>query len=192
MRIYDYDGATGELMGERDARVVPGRENIADTDPAKFLVPANATTLAPPTAEGGHARVFVDGAWSQVADHRGETWFAADGREGEVDFLGDPASRDLTASPPPPPAPTLADFQAAIDGHVDAVAGARNYSSGTSCASYAASTVPQWQAEAAAFIAWRDAVWAHAYAELDKVENGQRPVPAVADFVAELPAIVWP
>lgn len=88
--------------------------------------------------------------------------------------------------------PTLADFQAAIDGHVDAVAGARNYSSGTSCASYAASTVPQWQAEAAAFIAWRDAVWAYAYAELDKVENGQRLTPAVADFVDELPAIVWP
>lgn len=90
------------------------------------------------------------------------------------------------------PPPTLADFQAAIDAHVDAVAGQRNYSSGTSCASYAASTVPQWQGEATTFIAWRDGVWAYAYAELDRVETGQRPAPAVTDFVAELPTIVWP
>lgn len=97
-------------------------------------------------------------------------------------------------TPPPSvePEPTLADYQAAIQGHVDDVARTRLYSGGNACASYAASTVPQWAAEAAAFVAWRDAVWVYAYAELGKVENGQRPQPTIPAFVDELPAINWP
>lgn len=38
-------------------------------------------------------------------------------------------------------------------------------------------------------VAWRDAVWAHAFAELGKVQHGQRPQPTVEDFIAELPVI---
>jgi len=52
--------------------------------------------------------------------------------------------------------------------------------------------VPQWAAEAAAFAAWRDAVWTYAYAELAKVQAGQRAQPTVTDLIAELPAIIWP
>ena len=43
--------------------------------------------------------------------------------------------------------------------------------------------------EAAAFIAWRDDVWAYACAELDKVQAGVR---MVADFIEELPVMRWP
>jgi hypothetical protein len=83
-------------------------------------------------------------------------------------------------------------FRSAIQAHVDATARGRNYDGGNSLASYTSSTNPAWAAEATAFVAWRDAVWIYAYAELDKAMTGQRPVPEVEAFVAELPAIAWP
>jgi hypothetical protein len=90
------------------------------------------------------------------------------------------------------PASAIDDYRAAIQAHVDATARARNYDSGLTCASYVGSTNPAWAAEAAAFVPWRDAVWVYAFAELDKVQNGQRPQPSIAEIIAELPAIVWP
>lgn len=100
---------------------------------------------------------------------------------------------ELAASEAEPAPVTIAACQAAIDRHVDTVARERNYSSGVSLASYASSTVPLWRAEAEAFIAWRDAVWAYALAELASVQSGDRAAPdTVEAFVEELPAIVWP
>ncbi|AZN72731.1 hypothetical protein D5400_16910 [Georhizobium profundi] len=83
-------------------------------------------------------------------------------------------------------------FRLAIQSHVDQTAQSRRYDSGNSLASYVASTNEAWAAEAQAFVAWRDEIWAHAYAELDKVTAGARPVPEVAELMAELPAMVWP
>lgn len=89
-------------------------------------------------------------------------------------------------------APDQAAFERAIDAHVNAVAGERGYSSAVSLASYVASTVPLWKAEAEAFVAWRDAVWTYALAELEKVKAATRVVPTLDAFIAELPAMVWP
>jgi hypothetical protein len=83
-------------------------------------------------------------------------------------------------------------FRLAIQAHVDQTAQARRYDSGNSLASYVASTNEAWAAEAQAFVAWRDAVWVHAYAELDKVTAGDRPVPGLDEFMGELPVIEWP
>jgi len=95
-----------------------------------------------------------------------------------------------------PPVPTTEDmveaFRAAIQSHVDTVATSRRYDSAVSLASYVASNNPVWAAEAQAFVVWRDAVWVYAYAELDKVLNGQRLQPGVGEFISELPAIEWP
>jgi hypothetical protein len=63
---------------------------------------------------------------------------------------------------------------------------------GVTLASYVASTNPQWAAEAQAFVAWRDAVWAYSYTELAKVQAGQREQPTVEDFLTEIDQIVWP
>lgn len=96
---------------------------------------------------------------------------------------------------PEPESPTLEDYRAAIRAHVDATAQARDYDNAVSCASYVNSTNPQWAAEAQAFVAWRDAVWAYVFAELAKVENGERAAPTVEVFVAELVdavPMVWP
>lgn len=112
--------------------------------------------------------------------------------EGGVFALVDPPPPEPE---PEPESPTLEDYRAAIRAHVDATAQARDYDNAVSCASYVNSTNPQWAAEAQAFVAWRDAVWAYVFAELAKVENGQRPQPAIEEFVGELTAAVpmeWP
>jgi hypothetical protein len=93
---------------------------------------------------------------------------------------------------PPSDPVSVDDYRQAIQGLVDETAVARRYNSGDALASYVASTVPAWKAEAEAFVAWRDAVWQYAYAELAKVEGGERDQPPIADFLLELPAIVWP
>lgn len=83
-------------------------------------------------------------------------------------------------------------FRVAIQAHVDETARGRSYDSGNSLASYVASTNAAWAAEAQIFVAWRDAVWIYAYAELDKVMSGDRTIPTVEAFIGELPVIEWP
>jgi hypothetical protein len=85
-----------------------------------------------------------------------------------------------------------ARFQAAIEAHVNVTAHARGYHSDVSLASHVASTIPAWAAEATAFIAWRDAVWLHVFAQLALVESGDREEPTIDGLIAELPAISWP
>ncbi|PWK65885.1 hypothetical protein [Aminobacter sp. AP02] len=87
---------------------------------------------------------------------------------------------------PPPP---VNSYKTAIVAHLDAKAQERRYDNAVSIATYVGSTNSQWATEAAAFVAWRDAVWA--YAELDKVMNGERPQPTVVEFVTELPLLPW-
>lgn len=82
-----------------------------------------------------------------------------------------------------------AAYTAAIEGHVEATARARGYTSAVSCATYATSTVPAWQAEGAAFVAWRDAVWTAALAMLAAVQAGGE-IPESP--IAGLPEMVWP
>ncbi|GHH05809.1 hypothetical protein [Pseudodonghicola xiamenensis] len=52
--------------------------------------------------------------------------------------------------------------------------------------------MPQWAAEVATFISWRDQVWQAAYAMLAEVEAGTIPAPTPAEVVAALPVIAWP
>jgi len=107
---------------------------------------------------------------------------------GEAARLGD----DLQFEPgPPPPTPEQmqAGYTAAIEAHVEATARARGYTSAVSCATYAASTIPAWQAEGAAFVAWRDAVWTAALAMLAAVQAGG----AIPESpIAGLPEMEWP
>jgi hypothetical protein len=107
---------------------------------------------------------------------------------GEAARLGD----DLQFEPgPPPPTPEQmqAAYTAAIEAHVEATARARGYTSAVSCATYAASTIPAWQAEGAAFVAWRDDVWTAALAMLAAVQAGG----AIPESpIAGLPEMEWP
>lgn len=109
-----------------------------------------------------------------------------------VDLQTGEVTVDHDWTPPPPPPPYLDSYRSAISAHLDSVARERQYDSALTIVTYVASTNPLWAAEASAFIAWRDAVWTYAFAELEKVQNGDREAPSVSDFISELPAIEWP
>ena len=78
-----------------------------------------------------------------------------------------------------------------IESHVEEIAKARQYSSAVSCASYNASTNPQWKAEAEAFIAWRDSVYAYAIGVIALVQAGGA-IPTSDEVMSGLPIMVWP
>lgn len=113
----------------------------------------------------------------------GAEYFSEDGRQ-QLFAVED--------EPEPEPEVLIEQFRATIQAHIDAAAQSRRYENGNSLATYVNSTNAQWSAEAAAFVAWRDAVWAYAYAELDKVLGGLREAPTVEGFIAELPVMEWP
>lgn len=98
----------------------------------------------------------------------------------------------VEAAPFPISLPAEDDYRHAIQSLVDSHAQSRRYDNGNSLATYVTSSNPDWAAEAQAFVVWRDAVWAYAYAELDKVLSGERAQPNVEAFINELPAIAWP
>lgn len=89
-------------------------------------------------------------------------------------------------------ADSLLAFERAIQAQIDIVARARGYHDGVHAASYAASTVPTWAAEVAAFVAWRDAVWLYAHTQLAAAQAQEREQPTVEGLIAELPNIEWP
>lgn len=92
---------------------------------------------------------------------------------------------------PPAPVPTADDYRRAIQALIDTKAQEKQYDSGATLASYVNSTVPEWSAQAQAFVTWRDSVWVYAFAELEKVQSGEREQPSIEDFLAELPAFEW-
>lgn len=92
----------------------------------------------------------------------------------------------------PPAQPTVIDYSIAVSAHLDAKARERSYDSALSIATYSDSTVAAWKDEANAFVAWRDQVWTYAQSELAKVQNGERSIPTIEDFIAELPLFGWP
>jgi hypothetical protein len=94
--------------------------------------------------------------------------------------------------PGPSDPPTMADYEDAIQAIVDGTAKTKLFRDGVTLASYTASTNPVWAAEAQAFVAWRDGVWTYAYAELAKVQAGEREQPTVTEFLTEIDPIVWP
>lgn len=87
------------------------------------------------------------------------------------------------------PTPSVEDFRAAVQSHIDATAQSRLYDSGNSIATYATSTNQSWAAEAQAFIVWRDAVWSQVYALWADPPD---PQPTVDALIQSLPTIEWP
>ena len=95
--------------------------------------------------------------------------------------------------------PTQEDIEAAtswtaeygIDCYIDSVAQAKGYDSRITAALRAGYSNP-WQAEGAAFGAWMDGCYTHCYQVETDVRAGLRPIPTLAEIIAELPAMEWP
>lgn len=83
-------------------------------------------------------------------------------------------------------------YTAAIKAHLDATANHGQYDGIQTAITYRDDPNPRYAAEGLALFNWRSAVWTYATAELDRVTTGQREIPTVEEFIAELPAFDWP
>lgn len=129
MKVYNYSPNTGEFTNEADADTDPlasaihalivlekSNAEIAQTlgvseaavqevreEGVQELIPANATSIAPPPSVDRKARVFQNGAWKYVADYRNTEVKANDGsnRAQVIDKLG-VKPEDVKFEPMPP------------------------------------------------------------------------------------------
>lgn len=95
--------------------------------------------------------------------------------------------------PAPSPEALIAAVTVAIQAELDRQAKLKSYDDIVSACSYAAQEVgAPFQAEGAAFLAWRSAVWTQAYAVLADVVAGTVPMPTPAEAVAQMPTLELP
>ena len=90
----------------------------------------------------------------------------------------------------PRPAPTLTDFDAAMEEHLKAEREARGYTTREPDA-YLTSSVERWAKDAADWVAHRDAVMEYALSLINAVQSGEREPPTMEEFVSGLPIIEW-
>jgi hypothetical protein len=82
MQIYNYNAVTGEYAGISQADQSP-------LNSEEWLIPANATDIAPPNTGEKEVAVFVNNTeWHIEEDHRGLKYWTPDGEEHEVKEIG--------------------------------------------------------------------------------------------------------
>lgn len=96
------------------------------------------------------------------------------------------------AAPALSAAAVAAAVSRAVQAHIDATARSRQYDNGLSLASYDSSTNAAWKAEAIAFIAWRDSVWASVTSASPAPQTSAQLAQAISSLIANLPPITWP
>jgi hypothetical protein len=84
----------------------------------------------------------------------------------------------------------LAELTAVVQTHLDWRVGERNYSSILAACTYKDSANPQWAAEGAAAIAWRDAVWER-YFEIAEACRAGAEAPTATELIPMLPVLTW-
>lgn len=107
MQTYNYDRKTGLLLFVDTARVDP-------LEPGKYLIPANATVIAPPAVGKNEAAIFSEAeqVWRLVPDLRGQVFYdTADGRKIVIQEVGEAVEPGWTELAPSDPEDVW------IDGH---------------------------------------------------------------------------
>lgn len=85
------------------------------------------------------------------------------------------------------PKDMVTEYSRAILGFMDEKAQQFGYDSILSAVSYKGSSNVKWSQEGHQFCLWRNLIWDYAYAEFEKVQNLQRSIPTVEEFLSELP-----
>ena len=85
MKIYIYDTQTNEYLYEAEAQIDPLASSEGETI---YLMPPNATQIAPTEPKAGFVNVFTNGKWEQVKDERGETYYDNDNNAVTITELG--------------------------------------------------------------------------------------------------------
>ncbi|MGK9047952.1 hypothetical protein KXR63_11360 [Stutzerimonas chloritidismutans] len=109
-------------------------------------------------------------------------------------IAADAAGRPILIDPPasePTPEDIERNLTAALNRHLDAVAGQRRYDTRFTCSLRAGFPGP-FQEEGQVFAAWMDACNMAAYQLMADVKAGSRKVPTEAELIAAMPVIEWP
>ena len=85
MKIYIYDTQTNEYLYEAEAQIDPIASSNGEII---YLMPPNATQIAPLEPKVGYANVFSNGKWEQVKDERGEIYYDDDNNAVMITELG--------------------------------------------------------------------------------------------------------
>ena len=85
MKFYIYDTQTNEYLYEAEAQIDP----LASSKGEKvYLMPPNATQIAPLEPKAGYVNVFTAGRWEQIKDERGEIYYDNDNNAITITKLG--------------------------------------------------------------------------------------------------------
>ena len=77
MQVYKYDKQTKEYTGVETARLDPLESKAQGKE--VYLLPVNATFIAPLAVKEGYVQVFKNDVWNYVEDNRGkEYWLPGD------------------------------------------------------------------------------------------------------------------
>jgi len=162
MQVYQTD-SNGYFSGIVQADESP-------LEPGVWLLPGGAVDEVPPQCGAGEIARWYMGGW-------------------QIESL--PKNPDAPPPEPETPEEIKDRLTAFIDDYVEAAAKLRQYNGAAHLASYVASTVPEWAAEAQGFVAWRDQVWLTVIAEMIAVEAGEKQVPTEAELTELLPPMNW-
>lgn len=102
MKIYNYDGVSGEYLGQVEAQKSPLEESV-------YLIPANATDKQPLASKKGYAVCFKEGTWQYVKDERGKTYYDANNNEVKITKL----DQDISALSEAPKEPSIEQLREA-------------------------------------------------------------------------------
>ena len=186
LRIDRLAGGIGLEPGDYLAGALgvgDGRREIRDEPLDLAVVEDHAVRLV---AQQAGAPVRIEGVDEIRRD-------VDDLRLGHLTIAGPGGIPVLQDPPPPTQQDQINANTAAIQAELDRQARLKGYDNILSACTYAAQ--PQgaaFQAEGAAFLAWRADVWQQAYATLAQVKAGTASMPTPSQAVAAMPALVLP
>jgi hypothetical protein len=178
---------TEEIHGARRLTLVDPAwmRPLVDGEPDFEAMPTTIEIVNP------HTKIPVDAEEISVEEHEALMAGQSQGKWLSANTAGKPILVN-------PPSPTLEDAEATLsqvlDNALNAAARAQGYDSILSACSYAAQPAgAPFQAQGAAYMAWRSATYAQAYAYIDQVKKGKKPMPTSEDEVlALMPKLVLP
>ena len=85
MKIYIYNTENNEYLYEVEAQIDPLESIKGETI---YLMPPNATQIAPKEPKTGFINIFTNGKWEQIKDERGEIYYDNDNNAVMITKLG--------------------------------------------------------------------------------------------------------
>ena len=86
MKIYIYNTQNNEYLYETEAQIDPLLSSSKGE--TIYLMPPNATQIAPLEPKAGYVNVFSAGKWEQIKDERGEIYYDNDNNAVIITKLG--------------------------------------------------------------------------------------------------------